>query len=177
MSQISNLTFAAHPASHHFVDLSGQRFGRLKILGYKGRERRHSWWLCECDCGNEHVASTNELTRSDLKRRLKSCGCTKYIRKHGSAGRGKETAEYRIFEAAKSRCTNPNHPAYRNYGGRGIKFLFTSFEQFIEHIGLRPGKEFSLDRINNDGNYEIGNVRWATRSQQGANKRPWNANC
>jgi len=74
------------------------------------------------------------------------------------------------FFCAKNRCTNPNNTDWKHYGARGIKFLFTSVEQLIAEIGSRP-EEQEIDRINNDGNYEPGNVRWATRSEQCRNKR------
>lgn len=78
--------------------------------------------------------------------------------------------ERRIYQAAKKRCTNPNASDWRNYGGRGIKFLFESFDQFFAELGPRP-KGLTLERINNEGHYEIGNVRWATQSEQARNKR------
>lgn len=74
-----------------------------------------------------------------------------------------------IYNWAKTRCSNPNVAQYKDYGGRGIKFLFNSFEEFLEELGPRPNG-YSLDRINNDGNYEKGNIRWATREQQNNNK-------
>ena len=80
------------------------------------------------------------------------------------------TPEYRAFVMAKSRCTNPNVKSWTDYGGRGIEFRFTSFEQFFAHIGPRPTPKHSVDRIENNGNYEVGNVRWATRSEQEKNK-------
>jgi hypothetical protein len=89
-----------------------------------------------------------------------------------------DTPEEHAYKGAKQRCTNPKHPKYPDYGGRGIKFLFTSFEQFYAELGPRPpavderGKAiYSLDRKNNHGNYELGNVRWATRSEQRLNER------
>src|SRR5207245_5618711 len=72
---------------------------------------------------------------------------------------------------ARKRCTNTKCIQYPYYGGRGIKFLFDSFEQFYAELGPRP-KGLSLDRINNDGHYESGNVRWATWSEQMKNRRP-----
>jgi len=85
----------------------------------------------------------------------------------------KGTPEYQAYHDARYRCTNPSHPKWNDYGGRGIKFLFTSFEQFFEHIGKRPDgtSRMSLDRKENDGNYELGNVRWATREVQRRNQR------
>lgn len=80
------------------------------------------------------------------------------------------SVEYRAYHDAKQRCNNPNHKRYSDWGGRGIKFLFHSYQQFIDHIGPRPDN-YSIDRINNNGNYEIGNVRWSTRVRQQLNKR------
>jgi hypothetical protein len=84
---------------------------------------------------------------------------------------GPEAPEYAAFHKAKHRCTNPNSCKWKDYGERGIRFLFTSFEQFLAEIGPRPEGKFSLDRIDNDGNYEPGNVRWATMKEQMANKK------
>jgi hypothetical protein len=80
------------------------------------------------------------------------------------------TPEYRAYIDAKSRCTNPNAVRYYTHGGRGIKFLFTSFDEFITALGPRP-EGMTLDRIDNDGHYEPSNVRWATPSQQMSNRR------
>jgi hypothetical protein len=101
--------------------------------------------------------------------------------KHGEATRVDRSVEYTAFTAARSRCTNRNNRKWKDYGGRGIKFLFVSFEQFLAAVGRRPSTEYSLDRFpNNNGNYEPGNVRWATQSEQVANRRPteeWQSNC
>lgn len=80
------------------------------------------------------------------------------------------TAEYHAWWNAKNRCTNPNSQRWYTHGAKGIKFLFKSFEEFFAEIGPRPSLEHSLDRKDNDGNYEPGNVRWATRSEQQKNK-------
>jgi hypothetical protein len=101
-------------------------------------------------------------------------------------GRIDHTPEYGAYQDAKQRCTNPNIKSYENYGGRGIEFRFASFEEFLEALktpdnptGLRPVGElengralYSLDRIDNDGHYERGNIRWATKPQQQQNRRP-----
>ena len=86
---------------------------------------------------------------------------------HGMHG----TPEYRAFRNARNRCLNPKHPQYADYGGRGIKFLFTSFGQFIQHIGLRPSPQHRLDRINNDKSYKVGNVRWVLPLTSTLNRR------
>jgi hypothetical protein len=83
------------------------------------------------------------------------------------------TREYKKYTQAKSRCQCPTNARYDDYGGRGIKFKFTSFMQFFHLLGKCPANK-SLDRIENDGHYESGNVRWSTKAQQYASRRPWN---
>ena len=83
------------------------------------------------------------------------------------------TPEYQIYQTAKDRCTNRHSQRWESHGGRGRRFLFNSFTEFIEHIGWRPIGDYSLERIDNDGNYEKGNVKWATRSEQQKNKRAY----
>lgn len=161
-----------------FIDMTGQKFGRLVVLGHAGTHikaggQKASLWLCRCSCGSAIKALGSNLRRGQTN----SCGC--YVTmmltnglvhlRHGHTRVGHHSSEYRSFSAASQRCTNPNVWNYHNYGGRGIKFLFTSFEQFFAELGPRP-KGMTLDRIDNDGNYGPGNVRWATRSQQEQNK-------
>ena len=134
--------------------------------------------LCECGCGG--VTPLYKRTRSDLgyvKGRplhfIRGHGPhlnPPVVRTHGFCPREGKAPEYQSFCNAKNRCTNPNCPRWEDYGGRGIKFLFTSFEQFFAHIGPRP-EGTTLDRIENDGHYEVGNVRWATPAVQVANQR------
>jgi hypothetical protein len=99
---------------------------------------------------------------------------------HGGAGRvnGKLTREYAAYISARYRCNKPNNKDWHKYGGRGIRFLFTSFPQFLKDVGAKPtavdakGRAiYSLDRKDNNGHYAPGNVRWATRAEQDANKR------
>lgn len=153
-------------------DLVNRRFGRLVALRYVGKASGKANWECICDCGNiknvRREALINGATRS--------CGClSKEIQsKFGESQitHGKfDTTEYRIYIGAKQRCENPNNKAYKNYGGRGIRFLFNSFQDFYDCVGDRPNSEYSLDRIDNDGHYEKGNLRWATRVQQMHNQR------
>lgn len=80
------------------------------------------------------------------------------------------TSEYNAYHSASQRCENPRNKAWKDYGGRGILFRFASFNQFIEHMGLKPRPDLSIDRINNDGHYEVGNCRWATDEQQANNR-------
>lgn len=145
------------------IDLTGKRFGRWTVLSFAGRRQRHSLWLCRCECGGEHLVDGFNLKRGS------STGCVKHpvAKTHGMAG----TPEWNAWRNAEFRCTNPNYTFWADYGGRGIKFLFTSFEQFFAELGPRPAGK-SLDRIENDGHYEPGNVRWATPKEQIANRRP-----
>lgn len=91
--------------------------------------------------------------------------------KHGACPRAKPKSEYTAYTSAKGRCNNPNNNRYKDYGGRGIEFRFTDFEEFYAEVGDKPSPKHSLDRIDNDGHYEKGNVRWATPIEQGRNRQ------
>jgi hypothetical protein len=93
--------------------------------------------------------------------------------KHGRT----RTVEYQAYHQAQARCTNPNHPSWPNYGGRGIRFELTSFEEFLEAVGRRPSPKHSLDRIDVNGPYAIWNLRWALGDVQMANRRPEQRKC
>ena len=80
-------------------------------------------------------------------------------------------ATYQGYNGARLRCIKPNNPGYRYYGGRGILFKFNSYEEYVNELGPKPGPGYSVDRIDNNGNYEAGNVRWASSCQQANNKR------
>lgn len=84
---------------------------------------------------------------------------------------GKQTPEYQAYHNARTRCTNPNSENWPRYGARGIKFLFTSFDQFMDEIGPKPTPDHQLDRRDNDGHYEPGNVRWATPAENTNNRQ------
>lgn len=154
------------------VDLTGQRFGRLIVVGQAGRKYSNVSWLCKCDCGAEIKLVGYSLKRGTTK----SCGClkkefaTEYAKKHGMTG----TAEYISWTQMLARCRNENNDAYPRYGGRGIKICgrwLESFENFYTDMGERPNKEYSLDRIENNSNYEPDNCRWATPTEQANNTR------
>jgi hypothetical protein len=157
-----------------FKDLSGIRVGMLTVIRRAGRDKfGSSLWLCLCDCGN-----TTEKVRSGTLTggKQQSCGCLTKARmranaKHGHCANDTQTVEYRVFRRARVRCTDPNCKDYFRYGGRGIKFLFSSFQEFINCVGRKPSPAHSLDRIDNNGNYEPGNVRWATQTDQARNRR------
>jgi hypothetical protein len=103
---------------------------------------------------------------------VKSDGTDKRV-KHGHACRGKITPEFRAYLAAMNRCNNTKSDSYRFYGGRGIKFRFKSFLEFLHEVGERPSTRHSLDRIKNNGDYKKRNVRWSLSSVQNKNKRKY----
>lgn len=138
---------------------------------------RPRYWRCRCVCG-----TVKEIFNSSLKKGLnggsRSCGCKRQqlIAEHGYSAHGySKTKTYRCYNNMLARCYNKKNPGYHNYGGRGIKVCMRwkmSFENFLADIGECPSPKHSLDRYpNNDGNYEPGNVRWATKLEQSRNTR------
>lgn len=132
----------------------------------------NSLWKCLCDCGATFIVRRNAISTGTQK----SCGCRKVELsapkpRHGHTSHTKQSVEYRAFYAARDRCNNPHNVSYRYYGARGIRFLFDSFEEFHQHLGPRPHPGMSVDRINTNGHYEVGNVRWATAHEQRMNQR------
>jgi hypothetical protein len=150
------------------LELTGRRFGHWTALG---RSARRCGWLCRCDCGTERSVISSDL----LSGRSSACGCTRRTRRsHGHTARASgRTPEYAAWAAMKTRCTNPNGDFWYCYGGRGIRVAaewVDSFEAFFAHVGPRPSGRHSLDRIDANGHYEPGNVRWATPEEQANNK-------
>jgi hypothetical protein len=150
----------------------GERFGRLVVLGLHSRARnRQTKWLCRCDCGTEKAIIRSSLTSGHSR----SCGCL-HARSNGEASASGGTPEYRAWTGMIRRCTNKRDKRWVDYGGRGIAVCDrwrSSYLEFLADVGRRPTPQHSLDRFpNNDGNYEPGNVRWATAKQQVANRRP-----
>jgi hypothetical protein len=150
-------------------DLTGQEFCRLTAEWVAGRVGRVIMWLCACSCGRLVVVRGNDLKNGAIR----SCGCLKkdLLRSLKTTHGMSESSEYSSYNAARNRCTNVDSEAYSDYGGRGIKFLFDSFEEFYAVLGPKPTLQHSVDRIDVNGHYEKGNVRWATDSQQMKNRR------
>lgn len=164
------------------IDLTGQVFGRLTVIDRAVSRKLSSGataarWNCECICGNKTTVDSGNLRQG----RTTSCGCysaeiVKTCRvTHGASSNGSVTREYTSWLEMIRRCEDKNRKNYSNYGGRGISVCSewrNSFEKFLEHIGPRPPGDYSIDRYpDKNGNYEPGNVRWASRIEQNNNSR------
>ena len=160
-----------------YHDISGQQFDHLTVLWPEGRivssGQTKIVYLCACDCGQiKHTVRRDNLTNGLIR----SCGCSHVDAnvRHGHARVGQKVQTgYNSYVGARQRCLNPKSPAYPNYGGRGVEFRFSSFEEWHDELGYKPSPTHSVDRINNNGHYERGNVRWATKSEQNRNQRRW----
>lgn len=157
--------------SHNFVDHSGQKFGRLTVGKCLGGRRTK--WECLCDCGKTTIVQGKKLRSGHTV----SCGCLRTemlvdrATIHGHAKSTYKHPVYRIWKGIVARCMNKNNKVFHRYGGRGIKICdrWLSYRNFYsDMIGTwEPG--LSIDRIDNNGNYEQGNCRWASRKQQSRN--------
>src|SRR5262245_44169457 len=154
------------------VNITGQRFGRLVALHRAGTTKNgKAVWLCRCDCGNELTADGSNLRNSNTQ----SCGCLQHEKVtqlstiHGAAKRGSLTRTYISWAQMLQRCRDTKR---KNYGERGITVCsrWSSFENFLTDMGERP-PGLSIDRIDNDGNYQPDNCRWATPKEQRQNQR------
>ena len=158
------------------IDVTGQKFGRLTVL-HRDREskKRGIRYICQCECGTIKSVFGESLRRGATK----SCGC---LNSETASRRNRETKvthgqsygpEYQAWRSMISRCRNPSHQSYSRYGARGIVVCEewqSNFQKFFDHVGKRPSPQHSIDRIDNAGNYEPGNVHWATAKEQGRNR-------
>lgn len=153
-------------------DLVGKRFGMLAVLRRADNVGKNTMWLCKCDCGNETITSGGRLVIGITR----SCGCLKFVG-YNWIHEGSCTRIYNIWQSMKQRCQNKNAQAYKNYGGRGI----TVCPEWLGESGFENFRDWSfsngyadnltIDRINNDGNYEPSNCRWVDMKTQSNNRR------
>jgi hypothetical protein len=158
-------------------DLTGQTFGRLTAIEHLVSPSR---WRCKCICGGEKITTQKNLRKGYTK----SCGCLqrengrlqgaighklgKRGPHHGHTKGGHGSITYRSWSAMKKRCLHTSHGKFERYGGRGITVCkpWLDLRNFLADMGERPGKEYTLHRLNSDGNYEPANCRWAGAAEQ-----------
>lgn len=167
-------TFIALPKKAK--DIAGQTFGRLTALGPISRTpNRQIMWLCQCDCGNTTTVRSNHL----LAGATVSCGC---VHRESTINRNTThsmcgTRMYTIWKGIIQRCCNSSSENYSGYGGRGIQIFpewRNSFDAFHDHVRRLPHfseEGYTIDRIDNNGNYEPGNLKWSTQTEQARNTR------
>lgn len=157
---------------NHLMDLTGQRYGRLVVIE-RDFTKKTTAWKCQCDCGNITIVTTKNLRQKGFS--TKSCGCLN--REGNPIHRQSRTRLYNIYQSMKKRCYNSQDEHFKYWGARGIKICDewlgkTGFQNFYEWSMANGYEEhLTIDRKNNDGNYEPSNCRWATAYEQVHNRR------
>lgn len=166
-----DMPFAKNHKTHNFKDLTGQQINDWEVLEKSvSKDGYHAYWKCRCKCGQIRDVNATSLRNGESS----SCGCAyESIKKKYVNG----DKLYHTWSRIKSRCYNENDKNFNSYGGRGIKLYSewindsTAFIEYIVSLEGYPDTELSIDRINNDGDYEPGNLRWATMETQAQNRR------
>jgi len=176
------------PRMGRFRDVTGQHFGRLTAVRLSHQNAHGSaYWLCTCCCGKSKTIQVNSLITGNTR----SCGCLRSeqlksrrlpgsywsrSKVRGGPRRQRRHPLRSTWNNMIRRCRNPKDKSYLYYGGRGIRVCqrWQKFRNFLEDMGPKPSPFHMLDRVNNDGNYEPGNVRWATPAESNRNRRPRN---
>ena len=160
------------------IDMTNKIFGNLLVVRENGKVRNEAGWLCKCkNCGRDITLPGYRLRDGTYTSCGKCISIGDKVKKHGMY----KARFYHIWENMKQRCLNANSVNYKNYGGRGINIcsdwlVFENFKQdmydsYLKHIEEYGEDQTSIDRINNNGNYELNNCQWATRSEQQSNRR------
>lgn len=163
------------------IDMAGKKYGELTVKEFAGKFKGHKYWKCICSCGEQTVVEGGNLRNGNTR----SCGhihietIKKTSRKHGDTVGRSPAPEYVTWISMKARCYNLKNKEYKNYGGRGIKICDrwlngdgkkSGYECFLLDMGRRP-EHHSIDRIDNNGDYEPANCQWASNVTQALNKR------
>lgn len=167
-----------NPEGRKPMDLTGERFGKLIVIDLHHRTYGQYHWNVMCDCGNKYIARTVLLRNG----KVKSCGCLKHYNPlkivHGHTIGRRESRTHKSWSGMMARCYNTSSRRFPDWGGRGIRVCerWHTFVNFLVDMGEAPLR-MSLDRKDNDDNYELDNCKWSTIKEQNSNKRTYSKNC